>query len=104
MRWVSPRRWTTRSGVSFTDLAADRAGTLFGQAATRSEESAARTLAYVLATGSESGILPEIRDLPEGMNAGEFERRYGAVDSEAYRAVTARIEERLARIPLYPAY
>jgi len=84
------------SGFSFTDIAADRAGTRFGELAARSEADA-RRVQQLLADGvGETDIMPRARDLPEHMNAAEFERRFGGVGSEAYKQVMADIEQRIA--------
>jgi hypothetical protein len=89
------------SGFSFTDIAADRAGTRFGELAAASP-SEARTLQKRLASGiGEADIMPAARDLPEHMSAAEFERRFGGVDSPAYRRIMAEIEDRIARLALY---
>jgi hypothetical protein len=83
------------SGFSFTDLAADRAGTRFGERAVRSPDSA-RALQQQLAAGiDESAILPRVGDLPEYLSEAEFRRRYTAVGSPAYQALMQEIEQRL---------
>jgi hypothetical protein len=89
------------SGFSFTDIAADRAGTRFGELASAGPEQA-RTVQQLLASGiAEQQLMPAARDLPEHMSASEFERRFGGVDSPAYRRMMADIEDRIARLPLY---
>jgi hypothetical protein len=88
------------SGFSFTDLAADRAGTRFGERAVRSAESA-RLLQQQLAGGvAESALLPRIGDLPEYLSEPEFRRRYTAVGSPAYQELMQEIERRLDTAPL----
>lgn len=90
---------STGSGFSFTDLAADRAGTRFGTVATRSEEDALR-IQNTLADGFNSSILlPPIGDLPEGLHDAEFSRRFGEVDSPSYRQMIQKIESRLDALP-----
>jgi hypothetical protein len=89
------------SGFSFTDIAADRAGTRFGELATRSAESA-RTVQQRLARGiTDSDIMPPARDLPEHMNAQVFEERFGQVGSPAYRRMMDEIERRIDAVSLY---
>jgi hypothetical protein len=89
------------SGFSFTDLAADRAGTRFGELATASAESA-RRLQQLLGQGlTEADIMPVVSDLPEGLTEEEFATRYRAVDSPAYRAVFEEIERRISACALY---
>lgn len=89
------------SGFSFADIAADRAGTVFGELATRSPDSARRLQRRVAAGVGESDLMPEIADLPEYMPAAEFKRRFGGVDAPAYRRMMQDIELRIAACPLY---
>lgn len=88
------------SGFSFTDIAADRAGTRFGELA--GSQARASDLQRRLADGlSEADLMPPARDLPEHMNASEFQRRFGGVDSPPYLNMMAEIEARINRLPLY---
>lgn len=88
-----PRRG---SGFSFSDIAIDRAGTRFG---VRAVEAPAEVQARMAGGVSESDLVPDVSDLPEFMSATEFARRYGAVDSPAYRRMLATIEARVAALP-----
>jgi hypothetical protein len=89
------------SGFSFADLAADRAGTRFGEEATRSAPSA-RRIQQLLASGvAESDIMPRSKDLPENMNAVQFKHRYGEIGSRDYNRVADEIERRIAACSLY---
>jgi len=83
------------SGFSFTDIAADRAGTRFGALATGSPEQARRLQSFMARGASETDIMPRARDLPEHMSAEEFQSRYGGVGSPAYQAVMDDIERRI---------
>lgn len=88
------------SGFSFTDIAADRAGTRFGDLAGNPRRAA--RLQQALADGlGEADLMPPARDLPEHMTAAEFKRRFGGVDSPDYARMMAEIEARIARLPLY---
>ena len=88
------------SGFSFNDIAADRAGTRFGEIAAQSGERA-RKLAQAAASGlREDDFMPAVSDLPEFLSAAEFERRYGGVDGLEYRRMMAKIEARIASRPL----
>lgn len=89
------------SGFSFTDLAADRAGTQFGERAAVSEKSARALQARVALGPVEADFMPPALDLPEGLSEAEFKRRFGSTDSAAYRDVTRQIETRLQRLALY---
>ena len=87
------------SGFSFNDIGADRAGTRFGETASRSPERA-RKLARALAAGvKESDFMPDVSDLPEFMQEPEFVRRYGGVGGSGYNKMMATIETRVAALP-----
>lgn len=85
------------SGFSFNDLAADRAGTLLGEGAIVSEQSA-RVLQKLLTTAAEADIMPETADLPEFIPEAEFKRRYGGLAGEAYQKMAEEIERRIAAL------
>ncbi|MCC6531401.1 MAG: hypothetical protein IT531_02535 [Burkholderiales bacterium] len=89
------------SGFSFTDIAADRAGTLFGEHATRTAE-AARALQRRLGDGVvEADFMPRTAELPEMLKEAEFKRRFGGVGEPPYRDVMREIERRLGTLALY---
>ncbi len=88
------------SGFSFNDIAADRAGTKFGEYAANSAN--ARTAQKKLRAGiSERDIMPATADLPEFMQEAEFKRRFGDIDAPAYKRMMADIDRRIAALPLY---
>ncbi len=89
------------SGFSFTDIAADRAGSRFGELATRSATTARRVQQRMAAGASETDIMPRARDLPEHMTASEFQQRFGGVGGTAYNKVIADIEKRIANCAMY---
>ncbi len=90
------------SGFSFTDLAADRAGTRFGELAGTSPESARAWRARLAQPPlREEDFMPAVDGLPEFLPEAEFRRRYGEVGSPAYRQVLEEIERRVAATPLY---
>lgn len=89
------------SGFSFTDIAADRAGTRFGELATGSAEGARYVQQFMARGVRETDIMPLARDLPEHMNAEQFRQRFGQVGSPAYNAVMQEIEKRLAACLIY---
>lgn len=89
------------SGFSFTDLAAGRAGTRFGQLAVHAG-AGAQSVQKAAARGlHESDVLPVIADLPEFMTAHEFAARYGGIGTPAYEKVVADIEQRLDTARLF---
>ena len=89
------------SGFSFTDIAADRAGTRFGELATRSQDDARRLQQRMAAGVVEGDIMPPARDLPENMHSEEFKQRFGHVGSPAYRQLMDEIERRINTCSLY---
>jgi hypothetical protein len=88
------------SGFSFNDIAADRAGTRFGEYAA-SSASARKLLQQQRAGISEKDLMPATEDLPEFLSEGEFIRRFGGVDGPEYKKMMAKIESRIAALPLY---
>lgn len=89
------------SGFSFIDLAADRAGSRFGEQAVAST-SHARRVQQLLANGvNESDIMPAIDQLTEGLDNAQFNRRYGTLDSPAYHAALERIDRLIGYCRLY---
>lgn len=86
------------SGFSFADLAADRAGTRFGEAVNRESLTLTARLATPLA---DHDLIPALDGLPEYLRESEFRRRYGQIDSPAYRELLADIEQRIAALPIH---
>lgn len=86
------------SGFSFADLAADRAGTAFGELLiTRPERLDPLLKTYF----TDTDLLPSLAGLPEPINARDFRQRYGDAGSPAYRQVIAEIDRRRLALPLY---
>jgi hypothetical protein len=88
------------SGFSFNDIAADRAGTRFGELAVESPRRAAELARAIAAGVRERDFMPDVADLPEFMPEAEFRRRYGGVGSETYDRMMATIEARVRSRPL----
>jgi len=85
------------SGFSFTDMAANRAGTRFGELAVQDP----LRLQSALARGvQDSDLVPDASDLPEFMPEAEFLRRFGGVGSPAYNTLLADIDRRIQALPL----
>lgn len=88
------------SGFSFIDLAADRAGVRFAEAATTA--AGARRIQRLMAGGArEELFFPPVADLPENLSQAEFEGRFGHIGSAAYQAMVREIDARLDRCPAY---
>ena len=85
------------SGFSFSDMAANRAGTRFGekllQDPARMQERLARGV-------TDTDLVPPAQDLPEYLNEAEFLRRFGGVGAPAYNALLAEIDRRIEALPL----
>lgn len=86
------------SGFSFADLAADRAGTRFGEGLNRDD---AKLQAALQSTLREQDLIPSLAGLPEYISARDFRRQFGDPSSPAYQRLNAEIEQRLAALPLY---
>ncbi len=92
---------TGGSGFSFSDLLADRAGTMFAIQATR-DEAAARAMQERLAAGFHiDEFFPPAADLPEGIPNARFQSEYGGVGGEAYLRLIEEIERRVAGCAAY---
>lgn len=87
------------SGFSFDDLAADRAGIRFAGALIDADIAAWPKLRKRLS--GEKDVFPSIKGLPAGLSKSEFERRYGDVESAAYKKVLANIDDRIDALALY---
>jgi uncharacterized protein YfiM (DUF2279 family) len=89
------------SGFSFADIAADRAGVCFGEAATRTHDSA-RELQRRMADGIEDAeLLPPVDDMPEQLDRAALSEHFGGPGGTAYRALIAEIDRRIASLTLY---
>lgn len=88
------------SGFSFNDIAADRAGTRFGELATSSAAGASRVQRLASIDLAANAIFPQVADLPEFMAEAEFKRRYGGTGGAEYRRMMAEIERRIAALPV----
>ena len=89
------------SGFSFIDLAADKAGTRFGELATSSPENARKLQKAMSVIKDYSDFMPDPTDLPEHMNEAEFKQRYQSVDSDVYQELSKQIDARIAATPIY---
>jgi hypothetical protein len=89
------------SGFSFIDLAADRAGALFGKMAVSSEEFARRVQEILSQNTEESTFMPGIKDLPENLSAEEFASKYGDTDTPQFLELKKKIEDRITACKLY---
>lgn len=86
------------SGFSFADLAADRAGTRFGELVIKASPRLYAVLARPLSDGE---LIGPFDGLPESLSEFEFARRFSGTESRAYRDLTEEVERRLTALPLY---
>lgn len=91
------------SGFSFIDLAADKAGTRFGEMATSSPENARNMQKAMSQVKDYSEFMPDPRDLPEHMNEADFKKRFESINSPAYQEISKQIDARIAATPIYSA-
>ena len=89
------------SGFSFNDIAADRAGTRFGEFAAGTKDTAAQLQQRLSVGVRERDLMPATNDLPEFMPEAEFQRRFGGIGAPAYKQMMANIERRIAVLQLY---
>ena len=89
------------SGFSFVDLAADKAGTRFGEMATSSPESARKLQQKLSEIKDYTDFMPDPSDLPEHMDDTEFKQRFENVDSVTYQTLSKQIDERIIATPIY---
>lgn len=85
-------------GFSFADLAADRAGTTFGELLVARSP---RLAALLAGEFSDTDLLPALDGLPEYLRQREFRQRFGGPGQPAYEQQAAEIERRLQAMPLY---
>ncbi len=88
------------SGFSFCDLTADAAGEHFALAATRDVPAAVRMQAALEAPFVVDDLMPDPRDLPEGVHVDEFEARYGGVGGARTDSLVQVIKRRIEATPL----
>lgn len=85
-------------GFSFADLAADRAGTAFGELLVNRSPRLDALLADKFA---DADLLPPLDGLPEYLRQREFRLRFGGPGQRAYEEQVAEIDRRLMALPLY---
>ena len=89
------------SGFSFVDLAADKAGVIMAKESASSIQSARRMQVYFSKVESESDYMPDISNLPEGIDEYAFRERYIDTNSQQYKKIERLIINRLSVLPAY---
>jgi hypothetical protein len=91
---------TGGSGFSFTDLGADRAGSVFAELAVAGPREASLLQQRLGQSPGEAWFLPDLGGLPEYMSDLELAERFGGLQGPAFDAVMQDLEVRLSRIPM----
>lgn len=91
------------SGFSFADLAADRAGIRFVEAATSREPTARRLQESLVANPGEAAFFPDIAGLDEGLGAKQLRENYGSLQSDKYQRQVELIDRRIDKLLIYQA-
>ncbi|MDP1557398.1 MAG: hypothetical protein Q8K59_07120 [Nitrosomonas sp.] len=86
------------SGFSFNDIAANRAGTRFGEKAVANQASAQKLQQLVISGLKDADLMPPWSDLPEHMSESEFHQRFGSINTPAYQQMTQEIEKRVSAL------
>mgnify|MGYP003700238977 CR=1 FL=1 len=89
------------SGFSFRDLAADMAGTQFGNRSVAGREAALAMQTAVARGLTDKQVMPPVDDLRESLSDQAFKAEFGDVGSVKYTAVVRDIERRVAALPVY---
>lgn len=89
------------SGFSFVDINSDKSGTLFGQLATVSPESAQWIQKVMSEAKDYTVFIPDPQGLQEKMDQQSFKEQYGSVDSKAFKDVISDIEHRIYALDIY---
>lgn len=93
------------SGFSFADLAADLTGIKFSKALTSDAVKSRKILQqFAQINNSESlepMVFPSIAGLPEGMSDAKFTKIYNNVNSDKYKQITQKINQRINQLYIY---
>lgn len=90
-----------RSGFSFSDLAANTAGTLLASYATRDADTAILLQQRLANLSEESDYMPEVGNNRDGLSEDDFNALYADRSSPEYQERLAEIEELILARPLF---
>ncbi|MCI5107792.1 MAG: hypothetical protein MRY76_13845 [Pseudomonadales bacterium] len=90
-----------RSGFSFSDLAANSAGTLLASYATRDAQTAMLMQERLSMLNDETDYMPEIGNNRDGLSEDDFNALYADRNSPEYQARLNEIEQLIAARPLF---
>jgi hypothetical protein len=86
------------SGFSFNDIAANRAGTKFGEKAVANQASAKQLQQRMVPGLNDADLMPPWSDLPEHMSESEFRLRFGGIHTTTYQKMIQEIEKRVSAL------
>jgi len=89
------------TGLSFADIAANKAGLKFAKYVTANETSALSAQAMLMNISNEDSFFPFTHDLPEGFTGNNFIRVIKSTDSDNYKKVEKEINKRVNQLALY---
>lgn len=86
------------SGFSFNDIAANRAGTQFGEKAIVNQASARQLQRLIVSELKDTDLMPPWLDLPEHMTKSEFQQHFGGINEPTYKQMATEIERRVSAL------
>lgn len=86
------------SGFSFSDIAANRAGTRFGKKAVASLADAQQLQQKVNKGIIDADLMPPWSDLPDHMSEKQFETHFGNTETPAFRKIMQVIDSRISML------
>ena len=90
-----------RSGFSFSDLTANRAGIRLAELATESHDSAREFQRRLILLDGDDQLIPSVGDSRDGLSQREFEAQYRDRSSSEYRERLSAIDFELSQLPLF---
>ncbi len=89
------------SGFSFNDIAADRAGTKFGEKAIENHISALKIQNKLSSGLDDTDLMPAWLDLPEFLTEAAFKERFGDINTPSYLQLVDKIEQRITNLAIF---
>ena len=89
------------SGFDFSDLAADRTGSLLGKLATQDYASAIKAQQLLSQVYYSSTLLPDITDFPRPLNKQQFITQYGNIRDKRYQDLVGEIDSEIKMLPFF---
>ena len=89
------------SGFDFSDLTADRSGSLLGKLATQDNASAIQVQKLLSDTQYSNNLLPDISRLPTPLNEQKFRKQFGNIRDKRYLELVTEIDNRIKILPFF---